>query len=126
MSKIDISTMALEELLKWFVEFSIRQGRALYLLQSSRRVNQSGDQICKIAEVLKQRPGDQRNALLNLFAHSNPWVRFNAAQAAIDVAPVNARLQIQAIADSGEMPIAAHAGMFLSFHDGELSDLIKH
>jgi hypothetical protein len=123
MTRIDVSRLSVDDLLKWHVEFSSRQGAALELLLSTRSANRAGDQIRKINEELKSRPGDQRAALVRLFTHPNLWVQLNAAEAAIPVAPVAARQQIQIIADSKKYPVAGHAGMFLSFYDGDLSDI---
>lgn len=73
-------------------------------------------------DELVRRPEGIR-ALLPLLAHSNPWVRYNAANALLYDDPLVARPVIQAIVDSREFPIAGHAGMTLSFFDGALSDL---
>lgn len=70
-----------------------------------------------IADELKERPGDQRSALLNLYDHANAQVRLMAAKLTLAIAPVAARELIQVIADSKEYPQAMDAGMCLSALD---------
>ena len=65
-----------------------------------------------VLNELRQRDGDQRRALLRLFDYPNIQVRLAAAKNTLAVAPVEARQQIQTIADSRWYPQAGDAGMW--------------
>jgi hypothetical protein len=112
-----------DDLLIEFAFLCIEQGKALELLKGESAVKSLGKRILEIETELRKRPNSERMRLIRLFVHSNPWVRFHAAEGCIDLVPAEAREQVQRIADSGDYPVAGHAGMFLSLYDGELSDL---
>lgn len=118
LSKLDVGA-----LLKLHVEWSVQQGVALERASISK-VNKLGGRINQINKELKNRSGDQRGALARLLSHPNAQVRFNAAQSLIRIQPIEARQTIQAIADSGVFPLAGHAGMYLSMHDGEAARIL--
>lgn len=122
MSKASIYEMNVDALVEHHADLSIKQGQALEAFSSMAKVNRFGSQIQDINAELKSRPGDQRIALIRLFSHPNPWVRFNAARVTLDIAD-ESRAVVQLIADSGNFPVAGHAGMCLSLFDGELSHL---
>lgn len=124
MTRFDLSKLSLEDLLTRYVELSVEQGAALELASISQ-VNKLGDQIYEISKELKTRLGDRRDAFLKLFSHPNAQVRFNAATSSIAIVPREARQTIQAIADSGILPLAGHAGMYLSTYDGEASRILR-
>jgi hypothetical protein len=115
--------MSVDELVQRHAVLSAEQGRGLDGFSSMIKVNRLAQQISEINSELKSRPGDQRLALTGLFSSPDPWVRLNAARIVMNTAPVEARPVIQQIADSKNYPVAGHAGMCLSFFDGELSDL---
>jgi hypothetical protein len=73
------------------------------------KYNRLYDQIVAVELELKNRPGDQRAALVPLFAHPNPQVRLMAAQSALAAAPASARQTLQEIWDRKEFPQAAYA-----------------
>ena len=62
---------------------------------------------------LKSRSNDERHALTVLYTHPNAMVRLQAARANLALGYTEARRVIQAIADSGNQPLAGHAGMTL-------------
>lgn len=123
MSNSRFSKMVVENLVSLHADLSAKQGHAQESFLSMTIVNRLGKQIFDINDELKSRPGDQRIVLIKLFSNPDPWVRFNAASAVLDIATASARPIIQAIADSKNYPVAAHAGMCLSLFDGELSHL---
>lgn len=125
MTRPGISEAKVNELLDRYVSLSVERGRALYLCESSAKVNRLGDRIFDISDELKRRPGDQWRVLIELFAHPDMYVRFNAATSLIGIVPEQARQVIQDIADARVFPLAGHAGMYLSLYDGELSDMLK-
>ncbi len=67
----------------------------------------------KVTDELQRRTGDQRSALLGLYAHPNAQVRLMAAKLTLAIAPVAAREILQSIKDSKEQPQAMDAGMCL-------------
>ncbi|MGB5904685.1 MAG: DUF2019 domain-containing protein [Xanthobacteraceae bacterium] len=123
MRNLDLSKLDIGALLKLHVEWSVQQDVALQRANISK-VNKLGGRINQINEELKRRPGDQRSALAPLLSHPNAQVRFNAAQSLIRILPIEARQTIQVIADSGMFPLAGHAGMYLSTHDGEAARIL--
>jgi hypothetical protein len=123
MRNLDLSKLDIGALLKLHVEWSVQQDVALQRANISK-VNELGGRINQINKELKSRPGDQRSALAPLLSHPNAQVRFNAAQSLIRILPIEARQTIQVIADSGVFPLAGHAGMYLSTHDGEAARIL--
>jgi hypothetical protein len=77
-------------------------------------------QMVEVSDELKNRVGDQRQALASLYQHPNMQVKLKAAIHTREVFPVEARRQIEAIAESHWMPQAGDAGMSLAIMDGEL------
>ena len=66
-----------------------------------------------IAKELKNRPGDQRSMLLELYKHPNVQVRLMAAKLTLAVAPSAGRQLLESIRESHEYPQAMDAGMCL-------------
>lgn len=124
MRNLDLSKLDADALLKLHVEWSMQQDVALQRANISK-VNELGGRINQINNELKSRPGDQRGTLASLLSHPNAQVRFNAAQSLIRILPIEARQTIQVIADSGVFPLAGHAGMYLSMHDGEAARILR-
>lgn len=114
----DISEVNVDDLLIEFVRLCIEQGEALESLKEGSSVQTLGKRIFEIATELRKRSNTQQIGLMRLLKHPNSWVRFHAAEGCIDLAPVDARRELQRLADSGDYPVACHAGMFLSLYDG--------
>jgi hypothetical protein len=110
MSQVKLQDMTLEQLVERFTSTALAQDRAL-LMGDIAKVNQLYLQLKEIEGALKVRQGDQRRALLSLYDHPNAQVRLKAVKATLSVAPLEARQQLQAIADSREYPQAGEAGM---------------
>ncbi len=100
------------ELVDRFKEIGLAQDEAL-LHDEISKFNRLYDEKVAITEELKVRPGDQRRALLSLYTHANAQVRLNAAKATLAVAPLEARLALQKLANSHEYPQSGDAGMSL-------------
>ena len=73
--------------------------------------------MTKVIMELKSRDGDRRKALMPLYQHPNPTVRFKSAMATLALAPVEARQVLQTIKDRKEFPIAMRASQMLSALD---------
>lgn len=124
MSKRDFTTWKVDNLCERYAELSVRQSTASDLAQMSV-VNQLGDEIREIGNELKSRPDDRGRTLMRLFHHPNLNVRLNAGRSLMNMFPEEARMQIQAIADSGKYPFAVEAGLYLSSLDGELAEMLR-
>jgi hypothetical protein len=116
MKQVDLSAMSSKNLVDRFAEIVVDQDRAL-LAGETTKFNRLFRQMMDVANELKGREGDQRRLLLELFTFPNMQVRVQAAKLTLAVAPVEARKQLEAIADTHWMPQAGDAGMSLSFLD---------
>jgi hypothetical protein len=108
MRDIDLEQMTVPQLVSRFAELALGQFDA-ELHGQIAKYNRLYDQIVAVEQELKRRPGDERSALIPLFAHPNPQVRLMAAEWALAVAPAAARQALQDISDRNEYPQAAYA-----------------
>jgi hypothetical protein len=120
MKQIELSAMSSANLVERFAEIVVAQDQALLGGEHSK-FNRLFRQMMDIANELKAREGDQRRLLLELFTFPNMQVRVQAAKLTLAIAPVEARKQLEAIADTHWMPQAGDAGMSLSFLDRGVS-----
>ena len=112
MKRIPPSAMTVDDLVDLFARIVGAQDESL-LVGEYAKFNKLFGRMMDVATELKNRDGDQRPALLQLFEHPNMQVRLQAAKLTLAVAPVEARAQLQAIADSQWFPQAGDAGMSL-------------
>ena len=112
MKRISLSTMTVQDLVYLFSQIVLAQDDAL-LGAEYAKFNRLFDRMMDVSNELKSREGDQRVKLLPLFKHPSMQVRLQAARLTMAVAPVEARAQLQAIADSNWFPQAGDAGMSL-------------
>lgn len=115
--KIRLDAMPVDQLVGRFAAITAAQDDAL-LGHELTKFNRLFDRMLEVLEELKGRPGDQRRALMALYDYPNMQVRLQAAKLTLAVAPVEARRQIEAIAESHWMPQAGDAGMALAVMDG--------
>jgi hypothetical protein len=108
--------MSIEQLIEYFVVLALEQDKAL-LYNEIGKFNALFEKIELIEQELKERPGDQRRRLVELFTHENAQVRMKAAEATLAVAPEAARGMLEAIASSRRFPQAGHAGMTINALD---------
>ena len=104
--------MTVDELVERFTALALDQDEA-NLDNDIPGFSRLFHQMQEVKAELKARPGDQRRALLSLFAHRNVQVRLMAAKATLAVAPEAAREKLEDIASSHEFPQAGEAGMSL-------------
>ncbi|WP_029004630.1 DUF2019 domain-containing protein [Azorhizobium doebereinerae] len=81
-----LKRMSTEELFDFFIDRSLEMKRADDWMENGA-YNRAHKIVRDIREELKQRPGDQRHALLPLLAHRNIQVRLNAAIATLALSP---------------------------------------
>lgn len=108
----NLAKLSVEELVKMFADIAIEQDDAISW-DDNKRFNRLYDKMFAVRAELRNRSGDQRRALVALYAHPNMQVRLMAAKATLAVAPEAARRLLEAIRDSGWPPQAGDAGMSL-------------
>jgi Domain of unknown function (DUF2019) len=112
MSRSDLNTLTVEQLVERFAAVGLEQDQAI-LEDNNDEYAHLFWQMEEIKKELKRRSGDQRRALLGLYSHPNIQVRLKAAKATLAVAPEQARRMIEEIAQSKLYPHAGDAGMCL-------------
>lgn len=118
MKHINEKLLTVNELVERFVAIAIEQDKAIFS-EETTKYNRLFDQMKAIVQELKKRSGDQRLALMPLYAHPNVHVRLKAAIYTLDIARADAREVLESIADSPQYPDeAADARLTLWRLDG--------
>ncbi len=112
MTKVDLPAMSVADLVQRFAVITREQDMVL-LEGRIAKFNKLFEDMKKIHDELKNRSGDQRRALMQLYDFPNMQVRLQAAKLTLAVAPIEARAQLEAIAASKWFPQAGDAGMSL-------------
>lgn len=108
MTRFNVKNMTVNELVERFVAIALDQDKALFHDEIAI-FNKLYCQMNAVRNELKNRPGDQRSALLPLYTHPNVQVRLKAALTTMEVAPEAAREVFEKIAESRHYPQAADA-----------------
>lgn len=116
MKQARLSEMTTQNLVARFAQIGVAQDEAL-LGGEIAKFSRLFERMREVSDELKRRDNDQRRALLVLFDYPNIQVRLKAAKHALRVAPVEARQQIETIAESQWFPQAGEAGMCLALLD---------
>lgn len=111
-----LSNLSVQQLVADFVELGVAQDDALSD-RDSRRYNRLFDRMQLLVQELKQRPGDQRRALMSLYDHPNLQVRLKAAKANLAVAYGPSRKVMEEIAECHWAPQGLEAGMSIHHLD---------
>jgi hypothetical protein len=88
--QLDLKRVATADLVKRYAATGIEEDNAEKTRNQKKR-NQLRMQMFAIAKELKQRPGDQRRALISLYGHPNVEVQLMAAKSTLVIAPEEAR-----------------------------------
>ncbi len=112
MSKMPWSSMSTTQLVEQFAAIAREQDQAI-LANAAAKYNRLYDRMADVVDELKSRPGDQRRELAMLYEFPSMQVRLKAAIHTLAVAPIEARGQLEAIAESKWFPQAGDAGMSL-------------
>ncbi len=112
MKRKALQYMSTPELVRLFAQIVAAQDEA-DLGRELARFERLFAQMMDVSNELKSRDGDHRIHLVQLFDYPNMQVRLQAAKLTLAVTPVEARAQLQAIADSKWFPQAGDAGMSL-------------
>jgi len=116
MKRLALREMTVAQLADLFVGIALRQDEVML---EPAKYNRLYDKMDAVKEELKNRPGDQRRALLSLLDHSNVQVRLKSAIATLALAPDAARRTLQVISDRQEYPQTADArGMMRALDQG--------
>lgn len=111
-SQAQLETASVGDLVALFAGIAVKQNTALENTRSSE-YSRLYKMMERVEAQLRSREGDQRHALMALYRHPNPTVRFKAAMATLAVAPFEAREILQLIKDRKEFPIAINASQML-------------
>lgn len=95
--------MTIDQLVDHFAGNGVAQAEAL-LYDKTGEFNLQFEEMWAVHTELATRGPEARLALLRLYGHKNMQVRLQAARFTVAVAPVAARKEIQAVADSRYAP----------------------
>jgi len=118
MKEPELKSMSVSQLVEAFTKIALAQDAAI-MRDENAKYNRLYDLMENVEQELKQRPGDQRRALVSLFDHTNPEVRLKAALATLAVLPKAARQVLVVLDERNALPQAADArGMLDALQDG--------
>jgi Domain of unknown function (DUF2019) len=108
MKRISLQDMTLDQLVKRFVDIALAEYDATER-EDNAKYRRLFDQMTELMAEFLIRPVRQRRALMALYEHPNPQVRFRAAFFTQDIAPEAARRVCEIISERNEYPQAANA-----------------
>ena len=114
--KATLDTLSIKELVQQFTDITLKQYPAV-MGNDVRTYNKLYTRMVAVSQELRSRSGDERRALIPLYAHPNIQVRLAAARTTLAVNYKDARGVIEDIANSGKFPMAGDAGMTLDALD---------
>jgi hypothetical protein len=112
MNQIDLKSCSTDQLLKYFAAIGVEQDKAEEA-EDNAKYGRLFKQMSTIQNELKNRSGDQRRALAQLFDYPNMQVRLMAAKYALAPEPMAARRALETIAASTWPPQCYDARMCL-------------
>jgi hypothetical protein len=108
--KAKLGDLTIPDLVSHFEALALAQSQA-QLEDDMRKVKRTFFLMSDIADELKSRPGDQRQALVALYDHPHIHVRLKAVKKTLALEPIRGRRLLEEIAKSGDFPDAGEAGM---------------
>jgi hypothetical protein len=112
MTKTDLRTASIEELVRRFEQIALAQDDAILRNQTSK-YNRLYDEMDSVDRQLRDHGTDARRALLRLYDHPNEQVRLKAAIRTLAVAPQEARKVLDEIRAAKVQPYALDAGFII-------------
>lgn len=112
MKQAKLSSSTTNELVVQFAEIGVAQYEAILNLDA-RRYNRLYDEMTLVSQELKQRAGDERKRLTELYRHPNIQVRLKAAIHTLAVYPQEARKVLEEVGSLKGYPPCADARMML-------------
>jgi Domain of unknown function (DUF2019) len=122
MKRINLQDMTLDQLVKRFVDIALAEYDARER-EDTARYNRLFDQMTELMAEFLIRPVQQRRALMALYDHPNPQVRYRAAYITQDIAPEAARRACEIISERNEYPQAANARRMITNLDEGPADM---
>jgi len=104
-----LTALSVEQLVERFADLALKRYQAAEHFEIAKQ-NRFIVQGWGVADELKNRSGDQRKALVQLYSHPNAQVRLNAATATLAVVPAEARKALEDLAASNDYPQSGEAG----------------
>jgi Domain of unknown function (DUF2019) len=114
-----LEDMRIEQLVEMFASIALAEYDALEIGDNAK-FRRLFRQMTDLRAELKSRPIEQRRALMALYQHPNPQVRYEAASATADFAPEAVRRVCEIIIERNEYPQAANAGIIIDNLDGRI------
>jgi hypothetical protein len=112
MTKPNLKTMSVDELVEAFRKYALEQDDAM-LSGEQANVNRLVFKLKDVADELRARHGDQRSALLRLYQDKNSQVKVKAMKATLAVAPNKAMEGLRKLTENKRDPACLEAGMSL-------------
>ncbi len=110
MTTNQLSDLSVPMLTEHYARNGVEQDDAI-LRDDNRRFRRLFSEMRAVEDELRNRPGDERRALLTLFEHPNLQVQLNAAKATLALEPLAARAKIEEIRKEKWAPQGGDAGM---------------
>lgn len=112
MTKLDLRTASVDELIARFLALGIEQDEMEMAGYGARRNRAIRERFAVVAE-LKSRDGDARRLLVRFYEHQNIQVQCNAASATLALFPKEARRKLEQISNWKFGVTSLEAGMRL-------------
>jgi hypothetical protein len=110
--------MSVDQLVDRFMKIALAQSHAIDLNRNDK-YNRVFDRMIEVMGEFLVRPIEQRRALMKLYAHPDPQVRYEAAFITQDIAPEQVRKVCEILIERNEYPQAADArGMIDNLEKG--------
>ena len=122
MRRIRLQDMTLDQLVARFVEIALAEYDAMERIENAK-FNRLFDQMADLMAEFLIRPIEQRRALMALYEHPNPQVRYLAAFITKDFAPQAARRVCEIRSERDEYPTAVNARWLIRNLDQGKTDM---
>jgi uncharacterized protein YcaQ len=120
MKRIRLEDMNVDQLVERFAAIALAQHEAINM-EDNAKYKRLFDQMTDMMAEFLTRPIEQRRALMALYEHPNPQVRYTPAFITRDFAPQAARRVCEIISERNEYPQAADArGMIRELDEGRI------
>jgi hypothetical protein len=112
MKRIKLEDMTVDQLVERFVEIALAESDALKMGQTGK-YNRLFDRMIEVMGEFLVRPIEQRHALMALYTHPDPQVRYTAAFITKDIAPEEVREVCEILIAEKRQPQAANASIMI-------------
>jgi hypothetical protein len=119
MKRVKLQDMTADQLTERFTSIALAEYEASEF-EDNAKFRRLFGQMRELLAEFKKRPIQQRRALMALYVHPNPQVRYMAAHATSDFAPNEVRRVCEVLIERNEYPQAANARMLVQELDNEV------